>query len=130
MENHTSSGDEIAAELRALGANLKEILRTAWESEDRKRIQGEVEVGLQEMAAALKGAADEFAKSPAGQQLQADAKDLHERVRSGEVGSRARQELLSALRKVNAELEKTASSWSTPGQGSAAKQSQQTEPDP
>jgi len=101
----SSSGD-VAEELRNLAKNLKETLSTAWESEGRKKLQGEIETGLADVLKTLSQAASDFKKSPAGQQLKKDAEDIHQRIRNGELETKARSELLNALRLANIELEK------------------------
>jgi hypothetical protein len=100
------SGSEIADELNALGLHLKEMLRTAWESPERKKIQQEIEAGLSDLGETINSAAIEFNESPTGQTLRADVEDIKERFRSGEVDTKIREEILKALRIVNTELEK------------------------
>lgn len=101
------SGD-IAAELRALGDNLKDLLRSIWESEERRRMQQEVETGLQDLGTKLDQAVTEFRESPSGKQFQVDVEELKARVNSGEVAAEIRAGVLEALRSVNAELSKAA----------------------
>jgi len=106
LPNQEQPAGDVAEELRNLANNLKETLSTAWESEERKKLQGEIETGLADVVNTLSQAASEFKKSPAGQQLKKDAEDIHQRIRSGEFETKARSELLNALRLVNIELEK------------------------
>ena len=101
-----SNSDDLAAEFRNLGNNLKEILQSAWESEERKKLQQEIEVGLADLGKSLDNTVEEFKVSPAGQRLKTEVQDLHQRVRSGKVETELRENLLSVLRKVNSELEK------------------------
>lgn len=101
-----SPNDNISEQLNELGKNLREALRTAWESEERRKVQQEIEDGLAELGASLSLAAKDFSNSPTGQSLKEDVKDLHERWRTGEVGSKVRSELIEALRTVNNELQK------------------------
>lgn len=105
--DEVSSGD-VAAVFQNLGQNLKEFFQTAWESEERQIFQQEVEASLSEFASSLNTAVTEFKESPSGQQLKSDMDDFHTRVKSGEVETRAREEFLSVLHQVNAELEKVA----------------------
>jgi hypothetical protein len=100
--------NNIGDELRALGDNLIATLREVWGSPERQRLQSEIETGLADLGSSLKKAAADFETSPTGQRLQADIDDFGERVRSGEVESKLRSELLEALRAVNVELEKAA----------------------
>ena len=99
------SGD-LAAELKELGNNLKDILQTAWESEERKKLQGEIESGLSQLGESLNQAVDEFKESPAGQRMRSDAENLRTRIKTGEMENEIREDLLSVLRTVNAELQK------------------------
>ena len=94
--------NELADELRNLGHNLKGILQAAWESEERHKLQKEIQAGLAELQ---KTVAD-FSASPSGQRLKAEVQDLGERVRGGHVETQLRNDLLTALRAINAELEK------------------------
>ena len=101
--------DDLGDEFRNLGNNLKNILQTAWESAERKKFQQEIEAGLNEIGKSLNQAVTEIKDSPAGQQFKEDAHDLHERMRSGELESKARSELLSVLQQINTEIQKVVS---------------------
>ena len=105
-ENKTP-GDDIGEQLNELGKNLREALRTAWESDERRKLQQDIEVGLTNLRDSLNEAAKDFSNSQAGQNLKDDVKDLHERWQTGEVGSKVRSEIAEALRTVNQELQKT-----------------------
>ena len=104
MSDDSTPENEVVNELRNLGQNLKGILQAAWESEERQKLQKELESGLAE----LQKTVAEFAASPTGQKIKAEVHDLGERVRSGHVESQLRSDLLAALRTINAELEKAA----------------------
>lgn len=98
--------DNISEQLNELGKNLREALQSAWESEERRKLQKEIEDGLANLGASLSEAAKDFSSSPTGQSLKEDVKDLQERWRTGEVRSKAHSEIVEALRKVNTELQK------------------------
>jgi heparin binding hemagglutinin HbhA len=98
--------DNITDQLNELGKNLRAALQTAWESEERRKVQKEIEDGLASLGASLSQAAKDFSNSPAGQSLKDDMKDMQERWQSGEMGSKVRSEISEALRKVNTELQK------------------------
>ena len=112
MTDNPQPEKKLEDEFRDLGENLVEILRSAWDSPERKRIQGELERGINELGATLRREAEHFASSPGGQQLKAEVQDFSERVRSGEVQTKARDELLNALQLANAELQKVIRTWS------------------
>ena len=103
-----SPNDNIGDQLNELGKNLREALQTAWESDERRKLQQDIEEGLASLGASLSQAAKDFSSSQTGQTLKEDVKDLHERWRTGEVGSKVHSEVVDALRKVNEELQKTA----------------------
>ena len=101
---------EILNELREMGRNLNSLLQSAWGSEERKKLQQEIENGLSEMRSGLKSAAS----GPTGQAIKADLEGLHQRLRTGEVEERLRTELVSALRTANESIKKAADRKSPP----------------
>jgi uncharacterized coiled-coil DUF342 family protein len=106
MESRPGPEGDLGEEFRKLGVNLRDAFQEAWDSEERKRLQHEVEEGLADVMATLKEAAHDLASGPTGQRIKADLQDLGQRVQTGELEARVRQELIRALRAVNAELEK------------------------
>ena len=101
-----SPNDDIGEQLNELGKNLRDALRTAWESDERRKLQLDIEDGLTNLRDSLNEAASDFSNSPTGKNLKEDVKDLHERWQTGEVGSKVRSEITEALRTVNKELQK------------------------
>jgi hypothetical protein len=111
VSENPQTEDTLAAEFRVLGQNLMRSLNALWESPERRRLQQEIEDGLNTLATTLKTEAEAFGQSPTGQRLKADLEDLQQRVQSREAEAKVRQGLLEALRALNAELEKVAASW-------------------
>jgi DNA topoisomerase VI subunit B len=95
------SGD-ILEELRELGRNLGALVQSIWESEERKKVQTEIETGLRDVSKSLQ----ELANSETGQTIKADLNELNERLRTGEMQEKVRSEVLSALRMANDGLKK------------------------
>jgi HD-GYP domain-containing protein (c-di-GMP phosphodiesterase class II) len=108
-EPEDPSQSDVTSEFRRLGQHLKEILQATWESQERRKLQQEIETGLSELGRSLNQTVEEFKESPAGQRIKTEAEDLRGRIRSGELESQLREDLLSILRRVNTELEKAAS---------------------
>ena len=108
-------GEDVAAEFSALGKNLMTLLQTAWESEERRKLQAEIEAGLAELGKTLNQAVSDFRESPAGNRLRQEAEEIKARVRSGEVEKQVRDDLLAVLRKINTELEKATAPHSQEG---------------
>jgi signal recognition particle GTPase len=104
--NDNKPHDDIGEQLAELGKNLREALITAWESEERRKLQQEIELGLANLQDSLGQAANDFSSSSTGQNLKEDMKDMEERWRTGEVSSKIRTEIAEALRTVNNELQK------------------------
>jgi hypothetical protein len=115
MQSEGKASGNLNEELRALGENLERILRIAWESEERKKTQREIETGLGEMAEALRSAAQGFSESATGQEVRAELHEIGAKLRQANLGERARDELLEALRRVNSELAQVATRWSESG---------------
>ena len=111
MSDNPPEDQSLVDEFRILGQNLVETFRNAWESQERKRLQKEIEDGLDDLVATLKAEATTFTESPTGHRLKSDIDDLKQRVRSGEAETQVREELLKALRLVNAELQKASQFW-------------------
>ena len=89
---------DIASELRELGKTLADVLRNAWQSDERKRVQAEIEAGLVDARDSLKQAAEDFSQSETGQTLKNDLQEFQQRLQSGEVETKLRGEILTALR--------------------------------
>ncbi|OGT25012.1 MAG: hypothetical protein A2Z17_07755 [Gammaproteobacteria bacterium RBG_16_66_13] len=115
MNETPTNPDDLASEFRRLGENLKEALRAGWDSEERRRLEREIEMGLNDAAGAIRGAAKEFSESPAGKRLREEFRDLGERARTGDLESKVRQDIVSALQAINRELERAASAWKRHG---------------
>jgi signal recognition particle GTPase len=107
--NPKTTSEDISDQLNELGKNLREALRSAWESEERRKLQKDIEEGLANLGESLSQAAKDFSGSTTAQDLKEDVKDMRDRWRSGEVSSKVHSEIVEALRKVNNELQKTVS---------------------
>ena len=105
MSTESPEGD-VSAELRELGRNLKHAARTAWESEESQRLQRELKDGFAALEAGLRETASELSSQETKQRVKSEAHEFSERVRSGQVETQLRADLLAALRAVNAEIKK------------------------
>jgi hypothetical protein len=109
VDQQEGSQPSLEEELRNLGANLKQMLDEAWQSEERVQLQQEIESGLKDAADTLRSAAADFEQSPAGQRLKGEMRGIGERMRRGELQDEVRSELAEILRKLNDELQAAAS---------------------
>lgn len=112
MSENPEHEEGLASEFRALGKNLVSALNAAWESPERKRMQSEVLSGLNELGATLQKEVDNLSNSDASQQVKSSVEQIGERIRSSETQMKVRQELLSALKTANLEIQKVIDRWS------------------
>lgn len=106
MPQEDTKSQQLKSEFEHLGDNLRQLFVSAWESEERKNFQDELERGLTDLGDSLKQTAKDFQESETGQQVKAEAEDFRDRIASGEVEQKVREDILSVLHKVNTELEK------------------------
>ena len=102
-ENPTPQPD-IANQFRELGENIKNFFHSAWESEESQKLRSELENGLNELGRATNEAVEEFKTSDTGQKFKAEADDFINRVETGEVEQKAREEISKVLGFINSEL--------------------------
>jgi len=76
MNQEPRPSGEFSDELRALGENLRTVFQAAWDSDDRRRLQREIETGMGELADSLSKAAREFSESDTGKQMKDEVRDL------------------------------------------------------
>jgi hypothetical protein len=101
-----SSSDTISDQLNELGKNLRDALQAAWSSDERRKLQKEIEDGMADLGATLSQAAKDFSSTPTGKTITDDVKDLQQRWKTGEVSSKVHTDVMDALRRVNEELQK------------------------
>lgn len=105
------SDSDIKNEFRNLGNNLKRAINAAWESEERKRLQQEIQDGLSELGSQLNDLGVQVQESDVTRKVKRDVEELSERVRSGEAQENVRADVVSALQRVNSELEDVIDKW-------------------
>jgi len=106
MTEKPSAQQRLRDEFRDLGENLAQTFRSVWESPERKQLQSEIEEGLTSITESFRNELDSFKQSSTGQRLRSDVEELRQRVDSGEVETKVRDELLKALEFINTELRK------------------------
>ena len=128
--NNLPDENNIGDEFRTLGKNISTIFRTAWESQERRDIQKEIEEGLNEIISSLNKAAVGFQESNTGQRLKQDISDLNRRFQNGEVEGKIRKDISEVLSKINRELENNTHRWtSKPDQESTSEPIPESPPD-
>jgi hypothetical protein len=100
------NGDQVVNQLRDLGRQMGETLRTAWESEERKKVEGEVREGVNMFASELDKIIREVREGEAGQKMRSEASDIRQQVQSNDFGRKVSSGLSQALGWLGSELDK------------------------
>jgi hypothetical protein len=106
MDEQPTSQENVTDELKQLGQNLLTFLKTAWESQESKKIQQEIQAGVNELGQSLKTEFDNLANSSAGQKIKTDFQEFQEKVSTGEIEAKFRSDLSTSLRTINREIQK------------------------
>ncbi len=96
----------VSDELNRLGRQFSEVIRTTWESEDRKRIQDEIIEGLKRFGDEVAGALNKVAESDTGKQATTQTEKVIADVKESGVAEDVRKGLLQGLDALNRELGK------------------------
>jgi hypothetical protein len=126
MSENRSDEENLRQEFEALGKNLVEALRSAWEAPESRRLREEMTSSLAELGVTLKREAEFLANSPAAQQARQGVEQVGEKLRAPEVHQKVRTELVSALQNLNQELQKVIERWQA-SPGDAAPSGTQTD---
>jgi molecular chaperone GrpE (heat shock protein) len=110
MEGRMSEGNaeekSISSELARLGKQVADAISQAWESEDRRKLQAEVTVGLETFGDQVSDAMRKASESDAANQLRDETEKVVARVRESDVTAEVRKGLISGLEVINRELGK------------------------
>jgi hypothetical protein len=102
---------QVGKQFEALGNSLADAFRTAWHDENTRRHMREMQTGLETMVKEVDKAIKETVASSDGQKVRAEAERAAQSLQAA--GAKTWQEtkpqLVSALRQLSAELQKTIS---------------------
>jgi hypothetical protein len=111
----TASRDEqleqqLREELTSLGQSFVEVVRVAWNSEQRRRLEQDLKTGLNSVAANLEDGFKKVSEDPRSKEFVEQAEDVAEsvgeKVRKSEVAQEIGAGLLKGLRALGAQLDK------------------------
>jgi hypothetical protein len=102
----TSTQRSIADELARLGAQLAAAAKTAWDSEERKKLQTEITTGMQRFGQELSTAVTKASESEQAKEFKTKAVKVAEDVQKTDVAEEVRKGLLVGLEAINRELGK------------------------
>jgi hypothetical protein len=116
MDKHNSPEGTLKDEFRNLGKNLVDAIRAAGESPGWQKLNSDIEGGLSEFGTTVKNEFETLKDSPAAKQVKSEFDDFQDRIKTGEVETKVREELITALRAVNSELRKVSEKFTSPDQ--------------
>ncbi len=102
------SWQDVGKQFEALGNSLAQAFRTAWGKIETNAEAQQVKAGLETMLREVGQAVEDVAKTPEAQKVKEDAARAAESLRTAgeQTVQEARPQILSALQKANAELQK------------------------
>jgi ElaB/YqjD/DUF883 family membrane-anchored ribosome-binding protein len=106
------SGHDVTAELQKLGHQLGETLQSAWESEERKRMEKEIREGVQSFVNEVDKVLKDMNASEAASRLKDEATTAKSRVDESELGQKARLGIVEGLRWLGEGLNELANQFS------------------
>jgi HD-GYP domain-containing protein (c-di-GMP phosphodiesterase class II) len=101
-------------EFRRLGDNLKENIEAFWNKPENEEFRQEIKSGLVHLGDTVNNLVQDFNESPEGKRLHAEVEDFEERLKSGQVEAKIREDVLKILGTMNLELEKVRKGWEKP----------------
>jgi hypothetical protein len=105
---------DVVSELRNLGRQFGETMRSAWNSEERREFESEIREGVQTFAHEIDKAFKDVASSDPAQKARSEAADLKDKAESGDIGVKTRSSVAKGLRWFSDELGKVADSFTSP----------------
>lgn len=97
---------DIAEELKNLGRQLADTLRTAWNSQERQRLESEIRRGVKSFADEVGKAVHEIKDSPPAQRAREEVGQIRTKVETGELGNKAKSNMAQGLHWLSEELER------------------------
>lgn len=116
-DEKASNGPDLVAEFQTLGRTFAEAFETAWNSEDRKRVEEEVRAGVQSFASEVDKVVREAKASPTGERVKNEAGEVASKVESSDLGRRALEGISQGLDWMSVEMGKLAEQF-TPAEKS------------
>jgi hypothetical protein len=104
MSEGTGEEKTISGELTRLGRQVAEAINTAWESEDRKKLQAEVTTGLESFGAQVSDAMRKASETDAAKEIRDQTEKVVAQVRGTDVAAEVRKGLIAGLEVLNREL--------------------------
>jgi len=112
MESQDQDKENISSEFRDLAQNMTDLFQTAWQSQERKQAQQEIERSLTNLKDSINRVVDDFSPSATANKLKGEFDELKDRFESGEMESKISKEVINTLKLINIEITKLIENWS------------------
>ena len=109
--------DNVAQELKDLGRQFAETLKTAWNSSEKQRVESEVREGLQSFVGEVDKVIREVRDSTTAERLRVETSEIRTKVEGSDIGRKARSGFVQGLHWLSEELGKLATQF-TPSEQS------------
>ncbi len=106
-------GQELLDELTQLADKFASVVKTAWNSEQRKQVENDVRSGLGTMAVSIEESFKQVASSTEAKDLQSKASEVGEKVTSSKFFADMTSALTAGLRTLSDQLDKVAADIQT-----------------
>jgi hypothetical protein len=106
-------GDELVHELTELADRFANVVRVAWNSEQRKRIETDVKAGLDSLTTSLEDGFRQVSSSQEAKELQSKAGEVGEKVSGSKLVADLASALTVGLRAISDQMEKLATDIQT-----------------
>jgi hypothetical protein len=107
-EEKAAKGPDLVEEFQTLGRTFAEAFETAWNSEERKRVEEEVKAGVQTFAEEVDKVIREAKTSSTGERVAKEAGEMSSKVEGRGVGRRALEGIAQGLSWMSVEMGKLA----------------------
>ena len=106
-------GDELLNELTELADRFANVVRVAWNSDQRKRVETDVKAGLESLSSSLEEGFRQVSASQEAKELQSKASEVGEKVSGSKFVADIAGALTTGLRALSDQLEKLATDIQT-----------------
>lgn len=111
---------DVAAELRRVGQQFAETIQTAWNSEERQRMEVEVREGVRSFVDEVDKVFAQIRESETAEKVRTEAVEIRDKVGTSDVGQKTRGGFVSGLRWLSDELGRLADRFTPVEKGETA----------
>jgi hypothetical protein len=104
-----ASGQELIDELTRLGHKFAEVIEVAWNSEQRKKAEHDLRVGLESVATSLEDGFKRVGSTKEAKEFVNAAEDVADKVRTSKIATELSGALAEGLRALSEQMDKMAS---------------------